>query len=318
MTAERYPTISVVMPTYNGESHLRAAFDSLESQKPSGVPFEVLVSDDGSSDATLHILKEATERLPLRVIDGPRKRNWVASTNALLREARGEYVTMLHQDDIYFPERFAELASTAAAYPNISVFSHPTRFINSAGRAVGTWKPPMPTGKRLSPHMWFPPLMVQNNFAVPAMMFRRRLSDELGDMDETLPYTADWEYWLRFAASERIFILPKPLAGFRIHGASQTVAFAEKADEYERNLREVVVRSERTASRLNLKKRYIEMARFGVDVNLWLAAKASGRSFPVSKVLGGVFDVGLPGAFSYISLSRMIPRSLARLRAGRS
>ena len=105
MTAERYPTISVVMPTYNGESHLRAALDSLESQKPSGVPFEVLVSDDGSSDATLHILKEATERLPLRVIDGPRKRNWVASTNALLREARGEYVTLLHQDDIYFPER---------------------------------------------------------------------------------------------------------------------------------------------------------------------------------------------------------------------
>lgn len=312
---EGVPAVSVVIPTFNGERHLQAALDSLESQISSGAPFEVLAADDGSTDGTLRILKEAAVRLPLRIVDGPRKRNWVASTNALLRLSRGELVTMLHQDDLYFPGRLEALIAAAAAHPDIPVFAHPTRFINTAGGVIGTWTFPAPANRRLEHREWFPPLLVQNNLAVPSVMFRRRLFAEVGTLDEAIPYTADWDYWLRLAAHSSIFILPEPLSGFRIHGDSQTMSFAGKADEYERNLREVVTRHEPRLRELGAPARYGRMAWFGVDVNLWLAAKAVRQPFPATRLLHAAGRAGIANALAYSVISRMVPRAMARLRA---
>ena len=314
MTADA-PAVSVVMPTFNGERHLPAALDSLEAQLASGITFEVLAADDGSTDETPRILAEAAARLPLRVVDGPRKRNWVASTNALLRLARGGLVTMLHQDDLYFPGRLAALTAAAAAHPDIPVFAHPTRFIDASGAGIGKWTFPAPANRRLEPREWFPRLLVQNNLAVPSVMFRRRLLAKAGMLDEALPYTADWDYWLRLAADNCLLILPEPLAGFRIHGASQTVAFAGKGAEYERNLREIVTRHEPHLRELDVPGRYRRLAWLGVEANLWLAAKASGRLFPAASLFKAARRAGLAGALAYPRLAQVVPRTMARLRA---
>jgi hypothetical protein len=66
MTAARPPAISVIVPTYNRCEQLRRTLDSLAAQRFPAGAFEVVVSDDGSSDGTAEMVREYAGRLRLR------------------------------------------------------------------------------------------------------------------------------------------------------------------------------------------------------------------------------------------------------------
>jgi len=93
------PWLSVIMPVHNGERYLAEALRSVRAEGTDG--YEVIAVDDGSSDSTSDILTEWEQLLPLRRLARRGGGNWVAATNAGLREARGEYVCFLHQDDLW-------------------------------------------------------------------------------------------------------------------------------------------------------------------------------------------------------------------------
>ena len=95
------PTISVVLPVYNGESYLESTLKSIQSQTYSN--FEVLCVNDGSTDNSLKILQEfsrADQRFRVFTQDnsGPG-----VARNTGLDAAIGTYVIMLDADDIYEP-----------------------------------------------------------------------------------------------------------------------------------------------------------------------------------------------------------------------
>jgi GT2 family glycosyltransferase len=229
--------ISVLMPVYDGEAYLGRALDSLRGQV-TPPPFEVLAGDDGSTDCSSGLLRAAAETLPLRIFPGPGRGSWVANTNELLARAKGRYVTFLHQDDAYAPDRLARLAAAAAEHPDVPFFANDTRFIGPAGTVLGPWTPPLPDGF-VSPADALEGMLVQNNFSVPAVLLRRDLIDELGPMDESLTYTADWDYWLRAMSRHGVYHLPHALSSFGIHAGSQTTTLAAKIEEMRRNLETV-------------------------------------------------------------------------------
>ncbi len=66
-------------------------------------------------------------------------------------------------------------------------------------------------------------LIVQNFIACPAPGFPTALAKRMGGMDDRLWYTADWDFWLKLAASGPLVYSGEPLAAFRIHPQSQTV-----------------------------------------------------------------------------------------------
>ena len=108
------------MPVHNGERYLAQALGSILQEGADG--YEVIAVDDGSSDSSAEILAYWERRLPLRRI-ARRGGNWVAATNAGLREARGDYVCFLHQDDLWLPGRLAAIRAEAALAPTL--FLHP-------------------------------------------------------------------------------------------------------------------------------------------------------------------------------------------------
>ncbi|WP_150118011.1 glycosyltransferase family 2 protein, partial [Meiothermus taiwanensis] len=92
------PTFSVVIPTYNRAQLLARTVRAFLAQD--GVPFEVIVVDDGSTDATPEVL--AGFRDPrLRVLRQPNA-GLASARNAGLLQARGQYV--LFNDDDIVPE----------------------------------------------------------------------------------------------------------------------------------------------------------------------------------------------------------------------
>src|SRR5947209_16102964 len=89
---------SVIVPTHNRRELLEVALDSVCRQ--TFTDYEVIVVDDGSTDATAEWLK--TDGRKLRVLRQDR-RGPSAARNAGAAEAAGEYIAFLDSDDFWFP-----------------------------------------------------------------------------------------------------------------------------------------------------------------------------------------------------------------------
>lgn len=95
------PAITVLLPVHNGAEHLRVALDSVFAQD--FTDFELLVVDDGSTDATAAIL-DGYDDPRLRVLRLQRI-GLIGTLNRGLDEARGDFVARLDADDEMLPGR---------------------------------------------------------------------------------------------------------------------------------------------------------------------------------------------------------------------
>jgi glycosyltransferase involved in cell wall biosynthesis len=98
--------VQVLLATYNGEKYLPELLESISLQD--GVKVELIVSDDGSTDQTLEILRNFKSQNPAtRIIDGPRlgpSQNFFF----LLEQADAQFVAFADQDDIWMPNHLLE------------------------------------------------------------------------------------------------------------------------------------------------------------------------------------------------------------------
>lgn len=208
------PAISVIIPTRNRAAYLREAIDSVLAQRRAD--FELIVVDDGSTDATPALLA-AIDDPRLRVVRQP-PRGIGAAMNAGLRAARGAYVARLDSDDTWRPELLEVLAATLDARPDIDV-------AYARGQA-------MDAGGHLLPHRQGMPMrfpgealrsMVFDDFTCNiALLARRDCLERAGTYDEALPANEDWDLWLRVARASRFAFVDRVLAHIRWHDGNLT------------------------------------------------------------------------------------------------
>jgi GT2 family glycosyltransferase len=307
------PWLSVIMPTFNGAAYLATTLASIECQQDDQI--EVIAVDDGSSDATLSILQGRCGRLPLRVIASGRVGNWAANTNIGLAEARGKYACFLHQDDLWLPGRLQVVRRLLAQAPRSVLLLHPARYIDAQGRDLGVWRCPLPAGHN-GAGLITEQLLVQNFIAVPAPVFAREAALRVGLLDETLWYTADWDFWLKLAATEPAMYYPRPLAAFRIHSQSQTAQGVARAAEMRRQIEAVLQKHLPPWEAAHPGRVEVgQTARMSLEVNHALAGWAHG-TWPNGLSLACKFlALGLRGWFRFFRDSRLVERVTARLRA---
>ena len=94
--------ISVCIATYNGQRFIEHQIKSILSQL--SYEDEIIVSDDGSSDGTLNVLDKINDKR-IRVIDGAHQHSPIWNFEKSLKQARGEYVFLSDQDDLWMPEK---------------------------------------------------------------------------------------------------------------------------------------------------------------------------------------------------------------------
>jgi glycosyltransferase involved in cell wall biosynthesis len=97
------PLVSVIIPAFDAAEHIRQALNSVLSQTYRTL--EIIVVDDGSSDATIAIVDEFLKKdIRFRLI---RQSNLGvgAARNTAIRKARGKYIAPLDADDFWFPKK---------------------------------------------------------------------------------------------------------------------------------------------------------------------------------------------------------------------
>jgi GT2 family glycosyltransferase len=132
------PFFSVVIPTYNRAPLLQQALESVFTQECTD--FEVIVVDDGSTDATLAYLESLGDRIQAvqQVNGGPG-----AARNLGARHARGTYIAFLDSDDLWFPwtlrvfrEQVSRHGSPAILAARLVEFSDPKEIVDQKSDVV--------------------------------------------------------------------------------------------------------------------------------------------------------------------------------------
>ena len=136
--------LSVTCMAYNHEEYIRDALEGFVSQR-TDFPFEVLISDDASTDGTAAIIREYAEKYPHIIHPFFQEKNLFSQgidplDAVLFPAARGQYLAACEGDDCWTdPEKLQRQVDFLDAHPDYSACVH-----NSLGQLIGSGEEPKP------------------------------------------------------------------------------------------------------------------------------------------------------------------------------
>lgn len=131
------PRVSIGLPVYNGERYLREAIESILSQTFSD--FELIISDNASTDATSQICQEYASRDPrIRYSRNVVNVGAAANYNRAFALSQGEYFKWAAHDDVCAPEFLARCVAVLDQNPSVVICYPRTIVINEHGAAIDT------------------------------------------------------------------------------------------------------------------------------------------------------------------------------------
>lgn len=192
--------VSVVIPAYNREEYIREAIESAIGQE-TAFPFEVIVSDDCSTDGTVQVARSFGDGV--RVLTSSENRGLAANRNAAIAAARGEFIALLDDDDRMLPGRLQKQAEFLAAHPQVGLA---VGLCEEEGeeRPLGSYFSrrgiDVPEGEwRIVEHWRL--IHLRDYLGIPsASMFRRAFLEDLGLYNEQLQLWEDIELLARAAS----------------------------------------------------------------------------------------------------------------------
>ena len=236
--------VSVAIPAYNAAGTIAQTLDSLLAQTHRNL--DIVVVDDGSTDATWDVLQRYAGR-----ITAIRQANAGigAARNASVQAARGDYIALLDADDLCRPDRLEVQLRYLQTHPDILLCSsdfgafddtgpiaasycgiyyarcNPAR---GGGRAryphVETWAPladaamSAPNGRDAITVYWgevYDELMQGNFIHPPTVMFRREALQRAGLFDPGIKIVCEWEWFVRVARAGPVAHLHVALLDYR-------------------------------------------------------------------------------------------------------
>ena len=220
--------VSVCMPTYNAERTIGRTMESVLAQ--TYTPLEILVSDDGSADGTVGIVREFMRSDGrIRLYENKDRQGMVQNWNSCISHARGKYVQCVFQDDIIFPRAIERKSGVLDSDEGIMLAFSSSQIINERDDVLMTRRPfrgsRVLDGKKLARRSF----LTRNIYGEPSnVLFRRSAAEEAGLFSTNVFYAADWDMWLRLSCMGRVGFLPEVLMQFRISGFNATSTFDYK------------------------------------------------------------------------------------------
>ncbi len=183
--------VSVVMPVYNAETTVLRTLDSLRMQTMGAL--EIIVVNDGSTDATLELLHRQND---IKLLDHPH-RGIVPALNDGLAAASGDYIARMDADDVCHPQRLELQAAELDRCSGIGLVGCRVGFGGDRKRQTGyatyvDWINSLTAEDEISLNRF-----VESPFAHPSVMFRRELCAQFGAYRDG-PFPEDYELWLRW------------------------------------------------------------------------------------------------------------------------
>ena len=194
------PLVSVIIPTYNRAALVAEALASVQAQTYRD--FEIVVVDDGGTDSTWEALSACRE---IRVLRHPHRRGVSAARNTGIEASRGQWLAFLDSDDLWLPDKLARQISWLEGQPESLICQTDETWVR---RGVRVNKP---LSHRKVAGRIFLPSLARCMISPSAVMVHRRLFQDHGAFDETLPAAEDYDLWLRLTWRYEVGLVDAPL-----------------------------------------------------------------------------------------------------------
>lgn len=208
--------VSIVIPCYNQAHFLGEAIESARQQEYT--PLEVIVVDDGSTDATAQI---ATSYDGVRLL---RQTNLglAAARNAGLAASKGKYVIFLDADDRLLSGAVEVGACHLDGHPDWAFVHGRFRYINSAGEIIT-----LPVEETIIAEDYYEGLLQRNFIGMHGtVMYRREVLAVVGGFRSRLRSCEDYDLYLRICRHFPVGRHEQLVAEYRLHPASLSRNYA--------------------------------------------------------------------------------------------
>jgi glycosyltransferase involved in cell wall biosynthesis len=216
------PKVSIIMPTWNRAHLLGRAIESVRAQ--SFKDWELIISDDGSTDNTPEVVKSWLASLERErsgqkkephavyvrsgVNQGPAK-----NYNQGFRLARGEYVAIHDDDDAWCDSRKLEKQiAFLDKNPDYAACGGGMIVVDAKGKELYRYLKPE-TDLQIREHMFF-----SNPMANSTTVFRRAAAEAVGWYDGTLRYNADRDFWFKMGLRGKLYNFPEYFGYYTMSG----------------------------------------------------------------------------------------------------
>ncbi|WP_159448832.1 glycosyltransferase family A protein [Demequina sp. NBRC 110053] len=211
MAAGADATVSCVVATNRASPYLREALESAASQsKP---PVEIIVVLDGAPDVTA--IRELVAGVPIARAIERRHSGVAASRNVGAKEATGEWIAFLDDDDRWHPERLARQLEALAQDPAAVVGYCGIRTIGAAGETLAHGDH-TPVSGRLDVMRRRTGILAGNT------LIRASSFADVGGFDEDILVAEDLDLMLRLAPRGSFVLCPEDLLDYRLHAGNTT------------------------------------------------------------------------------------------------
>lgn len=205
------PTVSAIIPVFNGERYIRQAIGSVIAQ--SFRDFELLVVDDGSTDGTAEAVRSCGNSLHYIC-----QSNGGASKarNEGIRRSRARYVAFLDADDLWKPEKLAAQVEYLERHAAVGLVHCDIEWIDQDGIPFMRWR----NSER--EEGYYRLFMQGHAVFVSSAMFRRGLLERSGLFDEGFKKAGleDIDFWSKLADITQFSCVSAPLVQHRVHRRS--------------------------------------------------------------------------------------------------
>ena len=203
------PLISVVIPCFNQARFLGEAIGSVFAQTNRN--FEIIVIDDGSTDATPDVVGKFTQVHYIK----QKNQGLAAARNTGIWASRGGYLVFLDADDRLLPDALAAGLRCIEKFPNCAFVSGGHRRIDKAGKIIET-----PTPPRIEKEHYL--AFLRGNYVGMhgAVLYQRKPLIATGGFCDSLPACEDYELYLRLARTHPVHCHDAIVAEYRTYDSS--------------------------------------------------------------------------------------------------
>lgn len=222
------PLWSVMIPVYNGTDYLRETLRSV-LREPGIAEIQIEVIDNCSDRDDPQAVVRELGGGRIHFHRQPRNVGPIENFNTCIRRARGEWVHILHSDDLVLPGFYSRAWNGLFVGPEVGaalcrivhIDEHGRNAYYSGDRYLSELEAPQRT---VLGRDFVDRLFLNQRIQFAGMVVRRSTYERVGGFRPELVHCADWDMWIRIALATRILYEPEPFACFRLHAQADSSA----------------------------------------------------------------------------------------------
>lgn len=205
------PKVSICIPTFNRKGYLKETIESILAQTYKD--YEIVIVDDGSTDGTEEMIKENDYNVRYY---WQTNKGVAAAENKLIELAEGKFISILGSDDLLMPDAIERLVDAIVENGGDVIVYGPHVRIDENGNVCGRDKRTLYSG-HITKYL-FQDIFVHSC----GSLFPKRVLEEVGGFDESLPVCSDYNLHLRLSLKYRFIALAQPTFKRRRHSDNLT------------------------------------------------------------------------------------------------